>query len=158
MIATQSRWNCLRWRLRHHRQWLTYSKISSHLSVSRKRLQLTTGHISSILWVQERMSVERYRHKPIPPYHTESNGTAESSVGLLKQALMKDVLEVTYGRVHTSLQHRLASCSSTEKLRIEEHQQSFSWNIKRGHCSTCCSQIWAETSKLNRRNRSYSTT
>ena len=43
----------------------------------------------------------------VPRYHPASNGAAERSVRLLKQALLKDILEAKYGRI--SLQHRLAS-------------------------------------------------
>ena len=43
----------------------------------------------------------------VPPYRPASNGAAERSVGLLKQAILKDILEAKYGGL--SLQHRLAS-------------------------------------------------
>ena len=39
----------------------------------------------------------------VPPYRPASNGAAERSVGLLKQALLKDVLEAKYGVVRISI-------------------------------------------------------
>ena len=64
-----------------------------------------------LLRENSRFSVSRIngiRHTLIPPDHPASNGAAERAVGILKQALLKDLLDCKDGRHHISLQHKLA--------------------------------------------------
>ena len=43
------------------------------------------------------------------PYHSASNGAAERSVGILKQTLLRDILDRKYGGHPVYLQHRVAN-------------------------------------------------
>ena len=54
----------------------------------------------------EFMSKNGIKHTLVPPYHPQSNGAAESSVRVVKEALVKQVLE---GKTNMSIKHRLAN-------------------------------------------------
>ena len=53
----------------------------------------------------EFMNKNGIKHTLVPPYHLQSNGAAERSVRVVKEALVKQVLEGNKGR---SMKHRLA--------------------------------------------------
>jgi len=53
----------------------------------------------------EFMNKNGIKHTLVPPYHPQSNGAAERSVKVVKEALVKQVLEGNKGR---SMKHRLA--------------------------------------------------
>ena len=46
----------------------------------------------------------------VPPYHPSSNGAAERTVQILKQALQKEAKRVRGGAPKRSLEHQLANC------------------------------------------------
>ena len=94
---------------RHRRKQLTYPETSLQLTVSQRRLLATTDHNLRPTSFKNFSRLNAIKQILVPPYHPASNGAAERSVGLLKQALLKDVLEATYGGVRISLQHRLAN-------------------------------------------------
>ena len=55
--------------------------------------------------ISELMSKNGVKHTLVPPYHSQSNGAAERLVRVVKEALVKQVLEGNRAR---SLKHRLA--------------------------------------------------
>ena len=54
----------------------------------------------------EFMSKNGIKHTLFPPYHPQSNGAAERSVRVVKEALVKHILE---GKTNMSIKHRLAN-------------------------------------------------
>ena len=46
----------------------------------------------------------------VPPYHPSTNGAAERTVQILKQALQKEAERVRRGAPKRSLKHQLANC------------------------------------------------
>ena len=53
----------------------------------------------------ESMNRSGIKHTLVPPYHPQSNGAAERSVRIVKEALVKQILE---GNKGSSMKHRLA--------------------------------------------------
>ena len=54
----------------------------------------------------EFMRKNGFKHTLVPPYHPQSNGAAERSVKVVKDALVKQVFE---GKKGISVRHRLAN-------------------------------------------------
>ena len=73
-----------------------------HQLVSDNGPQFTSGEFE-IFYQQNGI-----RQTLIPPHHPASNGAVERAVGILKQALLINVLYCKDGRHHISLQHKLA--------------------------------------------------
>ena len=84
----------------------------------------------------------------VPPYKSASNGTIEMSVRLLKQALLKDVLEEsTVGCAYHCSIDWLISCYSTgHSTRYERKNNS---RAVPETSSENTVQTWAKTAKLN---------